>query len=103
MENLFTNDFFNGIFQIFGTLFICRDIQLLLKHKTIKGKGVGSNLFFAVWGFWNLYYYPSLDQWFSFFGGLCIVIANMVWFSIAIHYMRKEKSPQIIVGENVPG
>lgn len=92
MENFLSNDFFNGMFEMMGAAFICRDIQLLKRHKTLKGKGVGSNLFFAAWGVWNLYYYPSLDQWFSFFGGACIVLANIVWFSLAVSYMKKEQS-----------
>jgi hypothetical protein len=37
-------------------------------------------------GFWNLFYYPHLDQWLSFAGGVLIVLANTVWIAMAVHY-----------------
>jgi hypothetical protein len=44
--------------------------------------------FFTAWGFWNLYYYPHLDQWLSFFGGLFIVAGNFSWLILMVMYWK---------------
>ena len=45
--------------------------------------------FFAAWGYWNLYYYyPSLDQWWSFWGGVGVVTMNTIWLGQLIYYSQ---------------
>lgn len=86
-----TPDTINGLFEIVGAIFVGRDIQLLARHKSVKGKGLGSNIFFSGWALWNLYYYPSLDQWMSFIGAILLLVSNLTWFLMALYYLRKEK------------
>lgn len=85
-------DIINGIFESFGSIFICFSIAKVLKDKEVKGISWIHASFFTAWGFWNLFYYPSLDQWFSFFGGVAIVSANFVWVVLLIYFSVKDGS-----------
>jgi hypothetical protein len=65
-----TPDVLNGIFELVGSLFILLNVKRVLRDKRVLGFDWRVMLFFTSWGFWNLYYYPHLDQWFSFVGGV---------------------------------
>lgn len=84
-------DLINGAFEVFGGLFILNHCRVLFKDKLVKGVSVLSTSFFFLWGLWNLFYYPHLDQWLSFLGGLVIVSANCLWVGMMIYYIYKEK------------
>lgn len=45
-------------------------------------------MIFTLWGVWNIYYYPSLNQWCSFAGGLVIVAANALWVGLMLRYRK---------------
>lgn len=83
-----TPDLINGLFECLGAFVLMMNVRQLIKHKQLQGVHIFPTIFYTGWGFWNLYYYPSLDQWFSFFGGLAIVIVNAVWVGLAIYYTR---------------
>ena len=85
-----TPDLINGIFEFTGSLFIWRSIVLLHKQKMVRGVSFLTTGFFAVWGLWNLFYYPNLNQWLSFYGGLSIVSANCIWVAQMIYFVRME-------------
>lgn len=84
-------DLFNGLFELCGGLFILNHCRKLYADKQVKGVSLLSTVFFAAWGFWNLFYYPHLDQWVSFAGGLLIVAANTLWILMMVHYLRVER------------
>lgn len=79
-------DLANGAFEFLGSLFILNHCRTVLKDKTVAGVSIVSTVFFALWGVWNIYYYPSLGQWVSFTGGLCIAAANAYWISLLLKY-----------------
>ena len=81
-------DLINGAFELLGALAICGHIRRLWVDKDVKGVSLWATVFFTSWGFWNLYYYPYLDQWASFAGGVAIVLGNMVWISGMIYYSK---------------
>jgi uncharacterized membrane protein YfcA len=83
------NDIINAVFELGGGILLILNCFKLHKDKQIKGISISVTAFFTVWGYWNLYYYPSLNQWFSLFGGILIVAANTVWVLMAIHYSKK--------------
>lgn len=84
-------DLTNGAFEFAGSLAVWMNVRALLRDREVKGVRVGVFVFFASWGVWNLYYYPSLGQWASFAGGVSIVVANVVWVVLAIRYgLHKE-------------
>ena len=79
-------DIFNGCFEATGAIMLSRNVWQLYKDKCVRGVHWLPTLFFASWGLWNLYYYPHLEQWWSFSGGLAIVIVNSIWFAQMIYY-----------------
>ena len=83
-------DFTNGLFEAAGAVFILNHCRVLFHDKSVKGVSIISTIFFSSWGFWNLYYYPSLDQWWSFFGGILIVTSNVLWIGLMIYYKQLE-------------
>jgi hypothetical protein len=84
-----SNDIGNSIFEIIGGILQVRNAYQIYKDKEVKGVFWPAWLFFTVWGYWNLYYYPSLGQWYSFVGGILIAVANTAWVSMAWYYTRK--------------
>ena len=87
---MMVNDVVNGLFELSGSIFTWICAYKLVKDKQVKGVYIPAWGFFAVWGIWNLYYYPSLNQWMSFIGGLSIVMANSIWVVLAIIYSRRK-------------
>jgi len=82
-------DLINGGFELFGSFAIWRNVTGLWKDKEVKGVRLAPMVFFTLWGFWNLYYYPHLDQLFSFSGGLSIVASNVVYVALMAYYIRR--------------
>lgn len=76
---LATPDFFNGCFEFGGALWLLKDVAALYRARKIEGVHWAPRAYFALWGVWNLFYYPALSQWWSFSGGLAIVCVNTFW------------------------
>ena len=81
-------DIGNGLFELFGGVSLWANVARIRRDKQVKGVDWRVTLFFSSWGFWNLWYYPSLHQWASFTGGLVIVAANATWLFFAFKYRR---------------
>jgi len=82
-------DIINGLIEFLGSGFILNHCRVLLKQRMVRGVSTVSVVFFTLWGLWNLYYYPNLDQWWSFLGGVMIVLANSLWIILLIVYREK--------------
>ncbi len=82
------NDLVNGLFELCGAFFVWLNVRKLHIDKQVRGVYWPVTAVFSVWGLWNLYYYPSLDQWFSFSAGIVLVSANIVWVGMAIRYRK---------------
>lgn len=74
-----TPDMINGTFELMGAVFLLLNVRQLFRDKALNGVHWLPTFFFSTWGIWNLYYYPSLGQWYSFAGGLLIVCINTFW------------------------
>jgi hypothetical protein len=83
-------DLVNALFELGGGLFVLNHCRAVLRDKAVAGVSTVSAAFFALWGFWNLYYYPHLEQWFSFTAGVLIVAANVWWVCLLIKYRRRK-------------
>ena len=83
-------DLITGIFEVGGTAFIFLSIIQLYKDKIVRGVSWVHVGFFTIWGFWNLFYYPHLGQWWAFAGGIGIVSANAFWLCQLLYYLRRE-------------
>lgn len=82
-------DLINGLFELLGGFLLWTNVQRAFKDKAFKGVAIVPTAFFTVWGLWNLYFYPHLGQWLSFFGGLNIVFANSIWVGQMIYYRKQ--------------
>ncbi len=82
-------DMINGLFELVGGLLLVLNIRRLWIDRKIEGVSMIPVFFFTVWGFWNLYFYPSVNAPWSFAGGIVVVVANSIWavlyFWIVIH------------------
>lgn len=88
-------DFINGSFEAFASLFILRHCWVLYQDKLVRGVSVLATAFFFVWGLWNILYYPSLEQTFSFYVGIFVCLANFLWIGLILYYRKQEvKSKQ---------
>jgi len=84
MEKPLNPDIINAAFELFGAIFTWRNALQLYRDRRILGVYWPTWVFFSAWGLWNLYYYPALDQWFSFWAGVVLVIGNLAWVAMAI-------------------
>lgn len=84
-------DILNGLFESCGGFFIGLSILKLHREKLVRGVSWTHVAFFSTWGFWNLYFYPHLDQWFSFWGGAALVAANATWLGQIVYYNHRAK------------
>ena len=84
-------DLVNGLFELIGSVLIWINVYKLYQDKIVKGIYWPVTFFWGIWGFWNLYYYPFLEQWLSFVGGLIMAIGNTAWVIMAYYYMIGRK------------
>jgi hypothetical protein len=82
------NDGGNALFEALGGVCIWINVHRLYHDKQVRGVSWLVSLFFASWGVWNLYYYPSLGQWWSFTAGLAICAGNFLWVALAVRYRK---------------
>ena len=86
-------DLINGIFESCGGFFIALSVFKLHHEKVVRGVSWVHVSFFTGWGFWNLAFYPYLDQWASFWGGFLLVAVNTVWLGQIFYYNRINRAP----------
>lgn len=84
-------DAVNGLFELAAGVAVWRHCLVLHRQKQVRGVSVLATGLFTSWGVWNLYYYPWLGQWLSFFGGFSIVSGNAVWIGMMMYYLRRER------------
>jgi len=82
-------DLINGAFEVSGGFMLLMDVFRMYKDRILKGVHWGPRVFFTTWGFWNIFYYPHLDQWASFVGGLFIVSVNTLWLGMTFYFIKK--------------
>lgn len=81
-------DLINGCFEVGGGFILLFNVRQLYRDKQVKGVHLAPTAFFTSWGLWNLFYYSNLDQWFSFAGGISLVLINMWWLILMAYYSR---------------
>lgn len=81
-----TPDVVNGLFELVGAASCLLNVFRLARDKRVAGFHPAGTIFFTSWGYWNLFYYPSLGQWFSFLGGMALVIVNTAWLCQIAYY-----------------
>lgn len=91
-------DIVNGLYESLASFFLLLSCFRLYKDKEVRGWSLSTQIFFTTWGYWNLWYYPHLNQWMSFVGGLFVILTNTTWTVLAIYYTQKNKKKKILHG-----
>ena len=84
-----TPDLINGAFEAGGMLFIYGHVRKIQRDKQVRGVFWPAVAYFTLWGFWNIFYYPHLGQWWSLAGGLGIAAMNTWWVYLLLKYRGK--------------
>lgn len=84
-------DLINSMFEFASGILLLNNCRILFKDKKVREVSIFTTAVFAMWGYWNLYYYPHLNQMLSFCAGLLVVAANTLWVILAVYYTRKER------------
>ena len=87
-----TPDQINGCFEVVAGLLLSLNIIRLHRDKLVRGVHIVPIAFMAIWGFWNLYFYPYIGAPWSFVGGIVVVVVNTIWVGQMIYWKRKEPS-----------
>ena len=88
---IITPDVINGVFECGGGILCWLNFFQLLKDKEVKGISLKVAGFFCMFSAWNMYYYPFLNQMWSFFGALFLLLGNWTWLMLAIYYRYRNK------------
>lgn len=81
-------DIINGIFEAGLACFLWRGVLMLRTDKIVRGFYWPTVAWTTAWGIWNLGYYPHLNQWASFIGGIAVVAVNIIWLGHVAWYAR---------------
>lgn len=88
---MITPDMLNAIFEGGLSLFIFMSVWKLHKDKLLRGVFWPMVAFTMSWGYFNLWFYPVIDQWWSFFAGIAVVTSNTIWLSQMLYYNWRER------------
>jgi len=80
------SDKVNSIFEAAGGLFLLLNVLQVLADKSVAGVSITTVSFFTIWGYWNLYYYKSIQQKFSLVASSLVTLVNTVWLALLIYY-----------------
>lgn len=81
-------DLVNSLYECFGFVAISMSCWEVYRAKRVSGVSIITVIFFTSWGFWNLYYYPSLGQTLSGVGAGLTCIANVTWVWLILKYKK---------------
>jgi hypothetical protein len=79
-----TPDHINGTFEVVGGLCSWANVHRYMKEREVKGVYWPTTFFYISWGLWNLFYYPSLNQPWSFWGGCFLTAGSIAWLCLVI-------------------
>ncbi len=85
-DMIVTPDLVNGTLEFTTALLVLASVRKLIIDKHVSGVSLFPSALSDLWGFWNMYYYPSLDQWWSFTGGCFLCAFNIWWTVLAFYY-----------------
>lgn len=72
-------DLVNAAFELGGTFLMLPTLIRAWRLGVVQGVHLATPLFFWSWGVWNILYYPSLGQTWSFIAGVLLCITNTFW------------------------
>ena len=84
-------DLINSMFEFVGAGAVALSAYSCYQNKSADGVHWFSVMFFFIWGWWNLYFYGSLDQTASLIASMLMVIIQMVYMVLVIKYTWRKK------------
>lgn len=91
-----TPDQINGTFEFVGGTLVWLSIFKLLRDKEVKGASIIPILFFNTWGWWNIIYYPGLEQWWSLWGAIWLSISTTIQTGLMYYFNRKNRRAALL-------
>jgi hypothetical protein len=82
-----TPDMANGIFEFGGSCFLLLHVLKIMKDKQARGVAKLPFFWFASWGYFNCLFYPWAGLWWSFVGGVPVVLVN-TWYCVLLWKYR---------------
>ena len=82
-------DLINGSFETFAGGAVLGHVRSIYLNKGYSGVSVKAFVFFTLWGYFNLFYYPHLGQIISFVGGISVVSANTLLLYMLYKYRTR--------------
>jgi len=77
-----------------SAILLAMNVRQLYQDKTVRGVSLWPVVLYDVWGIWDLYYFPSLNQWFSMCASFIACCINTVWLALAIYYTYFKRAAQ---------
>lgn len=81
-------DGINGLFELFGCAAVGLSIRRLYADRQVHGVSILMIAFFTTWGFWNLFFYPSVHATLSTIGAAATCAANS-WYLVLLWKFRR--------------
>lgn len=81
-------DHINGLFELIGGTLLILNCRRMYVDKEVKGVSIIPCVFFTSWGYWNLFFYPALNAWWSFYGAILVAITNSMWLGMVWYYRK---------------
>lgn len=80
----------NGIFELLGAVMISLSCIKLAQDRRIAGLSFYHVTYFTAWGWFNVFFYPSQGLFWSFIGGICVVVMNSLWLVGILYYRYRD-------------
>lgn len=77
-------DAVNAAFETLGAVLTWSNFVKLRRDREVRGVYWPVTAFFALWGAWNVIYYPALGQWLSAAAGVLLCAGNFAWVAMVL-------------------
>jgi len=88
-------DIINAMFELGGFMAIIPSILAVLRDKCWQGLSLMTPVFFTSWGFWNILYYPHLDQFWSACAAVLLTVSNSIYLALLFKYRTKSLEAEL--------
>lgn len=82
-------DLINSLFQAGAIFFLCLNIRQIVIHSELKGVSIFMIVYFTVWGYWGIFMFYTLHQFWSMVTNIGIATAYTIWLTLALRLKLK--------------
>ena len=88
-----TMDQINAIAEVIACIVLLPSIMTAWRMKVVQGVHWLTPAFFWSYGIWNLFYYHSLEQYWSGLAAILLVAQNTIWLLMVVLYTPRRRDP----------